>query len=84
MSIYMILLKRPSEEAWAAISEHWPDHLLFDDQMAFISAENEVSTKVAERIGIGMEGIRGMVMRTDYFAGTAHSAIVEWVSKQRD
>ena len=84
MSIYMILLDEPDEGAWETIPEHWSDHLIFDDRLAFISAENAVTAKIAEQIGIGPDGANGMVIQMDYYAGRTSTSIVEWLAKARD
>ena len=83
MSIYLILLDEPSEAAWQATREHWPDHLIADDRHAFISAENALTANIADQIGIGPDGATGIVIQMDYFAGRTSNTIVEWISKNR-
>ena len=83
MSIYIVLLDEPNEAAWEGIREHWPDHLIFDDRKAFISAENALTAKIAEQIGIGPDGATGIVIQMDYFSGRTSNTVVEWISKNR-
>ena len=84
MSIYMILLDEPNEGAWEEIPKRWEDHLIFDDRLAFVSAENTVTGKIAEQIGIGPDGATGIVTQMDFFSGRTSTLIVEWLAKNRD
>ena len=83
MSLYAIILNAPNEAAWAAIPEHWPDHLISDDRLAFVSAENALTAKIAEQIGIGADGASGIVIQMDFYGGYTSSSVVEWVARQR-
>ncbi len=84
MSLYAIMLDRPNAAAWKAIPQHWPIHLLADDRLALISAENAVTAKIAEQVGIGPDGAAGIVVQMNYYAGHTNSAVAEWVAKNRD
>ncbi len=84
MSFYVIILDTPNEAAWETIQEHWPDHLISDSRLAFISAENAVTAKIADQIGINADGAHGIVIQMDFYGGYTSSSIVEWISKQRD
>ena len=40
MSLYVIVLNEPDEAAWENIREAWPAHHVFDNRLAFISADD--------------------------------------------
>ena len=84
MSLYAIVLDAPSGGPWEAIPLHWPDHLIVDDRLAFVSAENAVTANIAEQAGIGPDGAAGIVIQMDFFSGHTRSSIAEWVSRRRD
>ena len=83
MSFYAIILDRPDAAAWEAIPNLWPDHLIEDERFALISAENAVTAKIAEQIGIGADGAAGIVIQMDFYAGFTSSSVVEWIAKPR-
>lgn len=85
MSIYAIILNSPNGDAWAKLQETWPDHHIFDDRLAFISANNALTKDISTKVGIGAEGdARGVVIQMDYFSGHTSASLVEWINKNRD
>lgn len=85
MALYLIILDKPAAGPWEAIPEHWPDHLIIDDRVAYISADSKTLTaNIAEKVGIGPEGPAGVVVQMDFFAGFSSSSLAEWISKNRD
>ena len=83
MALYAIVLNEPNDDAWAQVRETWPIHHIFDDRLAFISADNALTAEVSKASGIGAEGTSGIVMQMDFYSGHTSTSLVEWISKHR-
>lgn len=86
MTIFAIVLNSPEESAWAKVRQTWDNHLVFDDRLAFISADGKTLTQdIADQIGMtAASKVSGVVIQMDYFAGLTSASVVEWVNKNRD
>lgn len=84
MTIYAIILNESDATAWGNVRETWPDHLIADDRLAFVSADNTVTSKISEAVGIGPDTARGIVIQMEFYAGHTSGTIVEWLAKRRD
>ncbi len=84
MSIYLVALNDPSDEAWDAIRDNWPKHhLMLTDRLAFVAPEESALTSmVAETIGINAEkGVLGIVVEMENKAGFNNASLKEWLGK---
>ena len=87
MAIFVIVLDRPDDDAWAAIETKWrKNRYIHSATVALIAADGKTLTgDIAEKIGLNDEGaVAGFVVQMDYFAGRTSAAMVEWVSKNRE
>ena len=84
MSLYAIVLNEPDEAAWEKIREAWPAYHIFDNRLAFISADDALTADVSRDTGIGSESAKGIVIQMDCFSGHTAGPLVEWTSKHRD
>ena len=84
MTLYAVILHRPSDTVFDSISKNWPDrYFIADKRLALISSDkNDLTAHIAERVGIGVEfNASGLVIQMDYYAGTGSSPLVEWINK---
>ena len=81
MSLYAIILNAPDEEVWKNVRAKWPKNYVFDERVAFISAEDALTADVARDAGIGAEGANGIAIQMDFYSGRTSSSLVEWISK---
>ena len=82
MTLYAVVLNKPSDHAWAKVRETWPKHHVLDERVAFISADDALTDDISKQIGIGVEHrINGIVVQMDYFSGYAATSLVEWINK---
>ena len=86
MSLYAVILTRPSEDAWAAVRREWEGkHHIVDDRLAVLKDDNALTSDIASELGMNAEGdSRGIVTQMDYFAGRTTTSLVEWINKNRD
>ena len=82
MTLYAIVLNKPSDYAWTKVRETWPKHHVLDERVAFINADNALTDDISKQIGIGAERqISGIVVQMDYFSGHTATSLVEWINK---
>ena len=81
MALYAIFLNEPSDDEWAQVREAWQTHHIFDDRLAFISADNALTAEVAKASGIGADDASGIVIQMDFYSGHTSTSLVEWISK---
>ena len=82
MALYAIVLDKPSDHAWTKLRETWSAHHIRDDRVAFISADNALTSEISEEVGIGAENnISGIVVQMDYYSGHTAASLVEWIRK---
>ena len=43
MTLYAVVLNKPSDHAWAKVRETWPKHHVLDERVAFISADDALT-----------------------------------------
>lgn len=84
MTTFAIVLNAPSEKAWTAIKDAWPDRYYFlTETVAFVAPEKTTITEfVAETVGMNVEGdVSGFVTDLDNRSGFNKSALWEWMRK---
>ena len=90
MSIYLIALIQPSDEAWAALKEEWSGrYYILSDRIAFV-APNEserviVTEDICEALGVfdSSGGANGIVAEITYanINGYTSKSLWEWLEK---
>lgn len=88
MSIYVVILDEPSEEAWAALEAKWPGrNFRMDDRVAFVAPPGEPITTTADVAGVvgvnSDEERQGIVLEHLAHTGFARSDLWEWLRKVR-
>ena len=88
MSVYLVVLHKPDENAWGRLKSAWPDnHYTLTDRIAFV-APDEIT--LTEKIGdlVGMDEnhkVTGFVAEIQYDAinGWNKQALWEWLRKHQ-
>ena len=88
MSIYLVALTEPSEEAWSNRKEKWAKrHFILTDHLALVATESDVLTEdVCESIGMNEEDeVSGFMAEIDYgtINGWTRKAFWEWLRKNQ-
>ena len=88
MSIYLVALVEPNEEAWASLKEKWAKrHFILTDRLALVATESDVLTEdVCEAVGMNEDvDATGFVAEIDYgtINGWTRKAFWEWLRKNR-
>ena len=80
MRIYAIVLQEAGSLSWDDILREWPVHHVWDSRIAFVqnSDLNDTTQSIAEKVGIGGEGVSGLVIQVDHMSGRAVAGLVEW------
>ena len=86
MSIYLVALNDPAEDAWIQVRESWPErHYILTDRLAFIAPEDTLLTEtVGEMVGMNEERkLSGFVVEITYEAinGWNRPGLWEWMRK---
>lgn len=86
MSLFVVILPRPSEHIWERVGKVWPATCYFaSDYTAFVSPDSGQSPQaVADLLGFNTEGrVRGTVVEMADIAGYGDSDLVEWVKAHK-
>ena len=86
MRIYAIILQPGEAMPRDTIRKEWPVHHVWDDRVAFIQNpdSNDTTQDVYKKVGIGKEGLSGLVVQVDHMSGFATSSLVEWWNNHHD
>lgn len=83
MSLFAIVLNKPSQDAWKAVKENWPSHHYFlTDRIAFVAPDNGtvLTSQIAELVGMNDEKmVSGFVMKSAANAGYNDASLWEWM-----
>ena len=87
MSIYLVALTEPSEEAWSNLRKKWKRHFVLTDHLALVATEPDVLTEdVCKSVGMKEEDdVSGFVAEIDYATinGWTRKAFWEWLRKNQ-
>ena len=88
MSIYLVALVEPNEEAWASLKEKWAKrYFILTDRLAFVATESDVLTEdVCEAVGMNEDvDVTGFVAEIDHgtINGWTRKAFWEWLRKNQ-
>ena len=89
MSIYLVALNRPDEDAWERLKAKWqkPRRYLLTDRLAFVAPEEITLTEdIGEIVGMNEEyDVTGFVAEIQYdnVNGWNRQAIWEWLRKHQ-
>ena len=82
MSVYAVVFPPSYEQPTKALNEHFPDsHIELWDRTFFVSTK-KTSEEIAKKLKIAAGVNRGLVVRLDYYQGTASSVVGEWMGNQ--
>ena len=86
MSIYLVALTQPNDDAWSRLKDAWPnDHYILTNRLALVGPGRKVLTEdVCTKVGIDDHGkVAGFVAEIDYNAinGWTRQAFWEWLRK---
>lgn len=86
MRIYAIILQTAGGLSWKEVLQEWPVHHVWDGRVAFIQNPdmNDTTQSISEKVGIGKDGVSGLVIQVDHMSGFASTDLVEWWSNNHE
>ena len=80
MRIYAIILRPGELMPIDDISDEWPVHHVWDERIAFIQnpGSNDTTQDICKKVGIGENGLSGVVIQVDHMSGFATLSLAEW------
>lgn len=85
MSIYAIILNKPSELAWERIKSNWPKHrhYFLTNRIAFIAPDEIIiTTDIASTVGMNRDDkVQGIVIEATNRGGWNDKSLIEWFEK---
>ena len=84
MSIYAVVLPVEYELPDEALNEHFKDdHIKLWDRAFLVSSNKKTTEDIAKKLQIKSGINRGLVIRLDFFTGTAAPVVGEWLSQKQ-
>lgn len=87
MSVFVVILPEPDaenlEKVESLLSEHYESDFYPIDQNIFLVSSSELSKEVSKKLGIGEEGVDGIVFRLNHaYAGYTSRETWEWLKQK--
>lgn len=83
MSIYAVVLPAEYDQPDEALKEHFEDEQIKLWDRAFLVSSKKTTEDIAKKLQIQSGINRGLVIRLDFYTGTAAAVVGEWLSQKR-
>jgi hypothetical protein len=83
MSIYAVVLPAEYDQPDEALKEHFEDDQIKLWDRAFLVSSKKTTEDIAKKLQITSGINRGLVIRLDFYTGTAAAVVREWLSQKQ-